>query len=206
MRKAFHTWVLEHDQNWSFIIPYVILAVVLSIWISLFWLVVVVGIHALFEWVRQKHHRPNARIYHHVLWEIKLDIALVIFALQLGVYMEFVLGVLGLGSAARAGIQSGARFAGFEHALRGILISVDDAAHVVRGAVNKFGGGGVEEEGEELVDIGGYPHGEKWGKGDWASITFGTICLVLIFVAPLLIETTYPQVVASILSELHPWP
>jgi hypothetical protein len=38
-----YAWILQHDDRWSFIALYVSLAVVLSMWISLFWLVALVA-------------------------------------------------------------------------------------------------------------------------------------------------------------------
>ena len=57
MAERLRDWVLNHDDSWIFIILYVGLAVVLSLWISLFWLLVVVAGHFVLEWIRQRHIR-----------------------------------------------------------------------------------------------------------------------------------------------------
>jgi hypothetical protein len=132
-------WIVHHDDSWLFLALYIGLAVVLSIWISLFWLVAVVGVHFAFEWVRQQTLRSGfSNILFEVLWELKLDIALVLFALALSLYMDVVLGIVGLRSAARlapaaqAGLRSSTRFAAWQRVIRGVLLSVDDAAQVAR--------------------------------------------------------------------------
>lgn len=77
-------WILEHDDSWVFTGLYVGLAVVLSIWISLFWLVAVVAGHVALEWVRQRHYDPEpAGVPARIAWELKLDFGLVLFALAL---------------------------------------------------------------------------------------------------------------------------
>lgn len=125
-------WIIDHDDSWLFIIAYIGLAVVLSIWISLFWLVAVVAVHLAFEVVRQKAtHEQWTTIISQALWELKLDIALVLFALVVSLYMEVVLGVVGLqgvaraGAATQAGLRGGARFAAWQRIIRGVLLSVD---------------------------------------------------------------------------------
>jgi hypothetical protein len=142
-----YAWILQHDDRWSFIALYVSLAVVLSLWISLFWLVALVAVHLAFELVRQgAAGATGTERLGLALWEVKLDIALVLFALALSLYMEVVLGVLGLQAAARAGsaanasIRTGSRALAWERGLRGILLSADDAAQVGRVVGRKRGG------------------------------------------------------------------
>lgn len=94
--SAVHEWIVNHDDSWVFIVLYIGLAVTLSIAISLFWLVAVVAAHAALEWY--VHWREHPSIVHtaaRVAWEIKLDMSLVLFALALGVYKEFVMGIAG---------------------------------------------------------------------------------------------------------------
>lgn len=203
-------WILNHDESWLFIIGYIGLAVVLSIWISLFWLVAVVAVHFVFELLRQQQLRTSpAAVILETLWELKLDMALVLFALVISLYMEVVLGVVGLQSAARAGaatqasLRGGARFAAWQRIIRGVLLSVDDAAQVVRVA----GGGGDEAEPEEEEPAsmwGGWAG--RWGKVDWISISLGLASLALIFLAPFLTHHTFDSAWLTLAAELHPWP
>lgn len=138
----FRTWIIEHDDSWIFITLYIGLAVVLSISISLFWLVVVVAAHFILEWLRQRHIR-EAGVLPEVLWELKLDIALVLFALTLTLYLDVVFGILGLqaagrvGAVARVGVRSGGHFAAWERTLRGLLLSIDDMLKIARVVITR---------------------------------------------------------------------
>ncbi len=215
-RERMREWILQHDDSWVFIVLYVGLAVVLSIWISLFWLVAVVGVHFIFEVVRQQHllRTGTGRVVLEALWELKLDIALVIFALALTLYMPFVLGVVGLQGAARIGAASraAARFAGWERTLRGILLSADDAAQVVKAAAMKrakAANGAVVVEAQE-VEVAALPQGptwrEPWTTGTWIAIALGVVCVLLIVAAPLLTDHTAVSALLAMAAELHPYP
>lgn len=195
-------WVLRHDESWLFIITYVTLAVVLSIWISVFWLVAVVGVHFGLELMRQRAHATRAsKVVARALWEVKLDLALVLLALAMGVYMEFVVGAAGLGGAARLGAQGAARAAGWARALRGILLSLDDAAQVARAAVARKGSDTEPEpEAEEA------PPWRRWSRGDHIAIWLGIACIVLMLVAPMVTDHTPWTVLGTLMEELHPWP
>jgi len=203
-------WIINHDDSWLFIGAYVTLAVVLSIVISLFWLLVVVGIHFAFEWIRQRHiDRWTPGVLVRVLWELKLDFALVFFALALAVYMEVVLGAAGLGAAARTGTMSAARFAGWERAIRGVLISVDDMAHVARAAGGRRKNGSDAEEPPEAAAEtfsmwGGWT--QRWAVGDHIGFWLFVVSLLCIAAAPALIGQTPQEVWMTLLEELRPLP
>lgn len=222
-KHAIHQWILNHDDSWAFIISYITLAVVLSIWISLFWLVAVVAVHGLFEWIRQSDIDDEPLgVAARVAWELKLDIGLVAFALVLGVYMEFVLGVIGLGAAGRAGVQTASRFAVWQNVLRGTLLSVDDAAQVVRMVAAKKTNANVDDDmdvmsGPDLSEVEIDPRkgsgwskwadwDQPWDKWAWLQLGFGGVCVVLIFAGPLLTEQSAEEVLSIVAGELHPWP
>ncbi|HRQ23643.1 MAG TPA: hypothetical protein PLF42_09490 [Anaerolineales bacterium] len=206
---SFRTWVVNHDDSWLFIVLYIGLAVVLSIWISLFWLVAVVAVHFGFEVVRQYDKFSDwGMVVRESLWELKLDIALVLFALVVSLYMELALGVAGLQGAARiggAGVRGGARFAAWQRIIRGLLLSVDDAAQVARVAVGK--NKKSEEEGQApKVEITDSSWAGTWKHGDWIAIGLGVVCFLLIASTPLLTDHTYPSTFAALAAELHPFP
>lgn len=152
-------WIVYHDYKWLFVISYVTLAVVLSIAISLFWLVVVVAVHAVLEIIRQYYQQPNMRlVLLQALWEVKLDIALVLFALALSLYMDAVLGILGIRSVAQLGsgitqgaVRGGARIAAWQRVLRGVLLSLDDLVHVLRAIRRSILGRGAQTDMTEGV-------------------------------------------------------
>jgi hypothetical protein len=223
MVEKIHGYIVDHDNRWSFIIAYIALAVILAIVINLFWLILVVAAHGLFEWITQRQFvRDRIGIAMRVLWELKLDIALILFALALEVYIEMVLGMVGLSAAARAGAQTGGRFVALQNALRGTLLSIDDAAQVVR-MVAKRGGdeegtdGQVALAGEEeeeldfeqsLADSGGRlgPWSGEYVLGDWFSIGFSILCLGLILVGPLLTPHDWSSMMEALGGQLDPWP
>jgi hypothetical protein len=214
------TWIQTHDESWLFIVSYIGLAVVLSIWISLFWLVAVVAAHFVLELLRQRHLR-GGRLLPAVesLWELKLDVALVLFALVLSLYMDVVLGLVGLQAAARMGgaARVATRFAGWERTLRGIVLSADDAVQVAR-VVSLRRGGGVQEVEVEVGAGGlavagpGRPAGswgrwvEPWGRGDWIAMGVGGTCLLLLVLSPLLTDHTPATALLRLRDELRMFP
>lgn len=203
---AVQQWVCEHDDRWLFIIGYVGLAVVLSVWISLFWLVAVVGVHLLLEIFRQRLVAPYL-VGARVLWELKLDLALILFSFVLAVYMELVLGAAGLGSAARVGMRAAPRAAGWLRALRGALLSLDDAAQVVRAVAKRRKAGGAAEEKPGRTQASDYRfHPRDWTLGDHIAIWLGVVCTLLLLLSPLLIDVPFGDVARMLIHELRPFP
>jgi hypothetical protein len=146
-------WVRDHDERWSFVVLYLGLAVGLSVFVSLFWLLVVGALHFALECGRQAHFREGGvEIVGHAMWEVKLDVGLVLLALTLVLYIDVVLGLLGLQSAARAaavtrvGARVGSRAAAWERTIRTFLITVDEMARIAYAAVlmRKGGSGAVQ--------------------------------------------------------------
>jgi len=121
------------------VVLYLGLSVGLSIFVSLFWLVVVVGLHFILECVRQVHPwRDRTEVVLHALWEVKLDVGLVILAFTLVLYIDVVLGLLGVQAAARAAgttVRIGVRAAAWERNLRTFLLTVDEMARIGHAAV-----------------------------------------------------------------------
>lgn len=201
-------WIIEHDDSKLFLVLYIGLAVVLSIWVSLFWLVAVVAVHFAFEVIRHSQQLTRTRdVVLESLWELKLDIALVLFALVLTLYMTMVLGVVGLQGAARIGAASrvATKFAGWERTLRGLLLSIDDAAQVVRATT-------MRQRGAASVDVQPVAR-SRWGSwagpyttGAWIAIGLGVACTVLILVAPWLTHHTAATAFVSLAAELRPLP
>lgn len=219
-------WIIAHDDSWWFIIPYVGLAVVLSIVLSLFWLVAVVGAHFILEWLRQSYtaqtldlRRGPGDILLRVLWELKLDFGLVVFALALTLYMEMTLGVLGIGSAARAttmaGVRAGARFSVMQQVLRGVLLSLDDMAQIIRALLNRRNANSDADAKEVVAPVAAdnpaplenpWLDRAQWGRGDYLTLGFGAGCLALVAAAPLLTGQDFNSVLVTIAAEMHPFP
>jgi hypothetical protein len=184
-RLTLRQWIRDHDESWIFVAIYLGLAVGLSVFVSLFWLVVVAGLHLLLELLRQSHYRDGSRdVFLHALWEVKLDVGLVLLALMLVLYIDIVLGLLGLQSAARAaavtraGARIGTRAAAWERNLRTFLLTVDEMVRIAHAGVmlrRKRGSGGTEagpstepsatgptSEGEDEPSAGPEAEAEEW--------------------------------------------
>jgi len=129
-------WIREHDDRLSFVVLYISGAIILSIVLNLFWVMMLMLGHFILEIFRGyliKTERP----FTHALWEVKLDIGLVLFALVVALYAEHVLALLGLGQAARVGqaargLEVAARFGIVERALRIFVLTIDDLARLVQ--------------------------------------------------------------------------
>lgn len=181
---------------------YIGLAVVLSIAISLFWLVAVVAAHGVLEWIAMGRQGVREQRLGRVLWHLKLDISLVLFALWLGLYIELLFGLAGLGAMARTGAQATARFVAWQRALRGVLLTVDDAAQVARAVVGRKGNGGDGNAGADPRP----PWRRPWSTGDGFSIAFAVTWAILILLAPMLTDHSVASALASMGADLHPWP
>lgn len=151
LRSRLEAWVRNHDESWIFVGIYLGLAVGLSVFVSLFWLVVCGIFHLALELLRQAYYRDTiSSTFLHALWEIKMDVGLILLALTLVLYLEVVLGLLGLQSAARAatasraahaasragsraahaGARAGSSASAIEQWVRGFLLAVDEMARV----------------------------------------------------------------------------
>lgn len=212
-------WIHTHDDSRLFAVLYIGLALVLSIAIGLFWLVAVVALHGLLEIVRQQRlHRWWPGVLSRVLWELKLDIGLILFAFVVTLYMDVVLGVAGLNAAVRAGTRGGARFLVWQRTIRAAALSVDDAAQVARVVARKRQRNDSDSRapvatrrpvdpvpGEGAASRhGGW--GESWSRGDWFSIVFGGVSLLLVLATPWLTGQPVGEVWQHIMAELKPFP
>lgn len=211
-------WIIEHDERWVFTLSYVALAVGLSLWLGLFWLVVLVGVHFSFEWVRQTQRFSSRwEVLGESLWEVKLDLALVLFALALSLYMDLLFGLLGLRSAGqlstalRTGVRAAPRAGVWQTALRGILLSLDDVVQVARGIRrnSKKTKGRSEAEGPRVPirpmtnDLSWL---STWKTGDWLAMALLVGCVVMIVIAPALTDHSAASVIARLRGELKPIP
>lgn len=193
-------WWIEHDDQLPFTLAYLGLALVLSLAIGLFWLVAVVALHAALEYWALGRQRHGARLGR-VLWHVKLDIALVLFALCLAVYMDLLFGIAGLAPAARAGMQAGSRFLAWQKGIRGLLLSLDDAALLARSLAGRKDG-----DTERAVPSGPPPWREPWTVGDRISLGLGAGFAALLLAAPWLSGHDTTALLQLIGAELHPFP
>jgi hypothetical protein len=209
-RRRFVLWVAEHDDSWLFMVLYVGLALVLSMWISMFWLVAVVAAHAVLEWYALDRRGIRDHRIGIVVWHLKLDIGLVLVALWLGLYLDTIFGVVGLGAAARAGAQTAARVIAWQRTIRGVLMTVDEAAHVVKAVAVRNGGRkrkpGLAVETAQAGADDHLPWRQPWTRGDKFAVAFTMSWVVLILLTPVLTDHTVGSMLAVLAADLHPWP
>jgi hypothetical protein len=147
-------WIRNHDESWLFVVIYIGFAVVLSVWLSLFWLVLMVGVHLLFEVIRhaasQDRWLPLLSI---ASWEVRVDVALVLLAFAVSLYMDPIMWALGLQSAGRAASATaaasrvGARAVAWQRMVRGVVLGFDDVANAVRAVFMRKGAVAGEADG-----------------------------------------------------------
>jgi hypothetical protein len=196
-------WIAEHDDSWLFILLYVGLGLVLSMTISLFWLAAVVAAHAALEWFALARKGVRDHRGGRVLWHLKLDIGLVLVALWLGLYIEVLFGLAGLGAAARAGAQTAARVVAWQRAIRGVLMTADEAAHVVKAVASR---NGSKRPAPAAASDSRPPWRQSWSRGDKFAVAFTTTWIVLILLTPALTHHTVESTLAVLAADLHPWP
>jgi len=218
-RPTLSDWIRDHDESWIFVVVYLGLAVGLSVFVSLFWLVVVAALHLGLELIRQSFYRDGAReVMLHALWEIKLDVGLILLALALVLYVEVVLGILGIQSASRAaaatraGARIGARAAAWERNLRTFLLTADEMARIGHAAFmlrRKKRATGADEEEAQVVPPGPPPRApwaQRWGLGDRFGIVMIVVGTLLIGAAPWLTFHDPGSATALLMQELRPFP
>lgn len=210
-QRGVRRWVVQHDDSWWFVGCYLGLAVVLSLAISLFWLVAVVAAHGVLEWHRQRWLSPGtlAQAWVRVIWELKLDLALVLFALALAVYLDTVLGVAGLGGAARLGAHAGARLGTrttvWSRALRSLLLSLDDAAQLGRAVAGRRAPD-PSRDSEDVPAAPQAPWRSPWRWSDHLPLWGGMALLLLLLVAPWCTHHNAASMLSLLGEELHPFP
>ncbi|MGF1650001.1 MAG: hypothetical protein ACFCUN_06090 [Hyphomicrobiaceae bacterium] len=210
MRSALE-WIREHDDRLSFVILYVGGAIILSIWLNLFWVAMLMVLHFTIEIARGLIlDRRNAVL--HAIWEVKLDVALILFALTVALYAEHIFALLGLSQAARAGqaakgVQFATRFAIIERAFRVFLMTIDDIARLVQVALKlrkqsstTQPAKGVEQAAPPMPADAA----EQITTGDILILAFGAACVALILLMPMLTGVSFSEVIDQIARELSP--
>jgi hypothetical protein len=204
-------WIREHDDRLSFVVLYISGAIILSIVLNLFWVMMLMLGHFILEIFRGYLIRTE-RPFTHALWEVKLDIGLVLFALVVALYAEHVLALLGLGQAARVGqaargLEVAARFGIVERALRIFVLTIDDLVRLVQAAFKFHRRGAEPATAPPSNHIHSAAETVPWlspGRGDMLSLSFAALCLILIVISPSLTGTPVADVTPKILQELSP--
>jgi hypothetical protein len=180
-------WIHEHDDRWSFILPYVMLSVALSVAISLFWLGMLILVHGALEWVRLRQE-PSGRRLLLCLARTQLDWALLMAAICMEVYLETAAGLAGAGQFARGLGRILARVPGWQYTLRAVMLSSDDALQLIR--LKK------STTGEDAT----VPRLERT-----ATVIF-LLAADLLILAPVVLPIDAGDVPGIVRNAFHPWP
>lgn len=102
-------WIVLHDRSVLFALAYVSLTIFLSVYVSYFWLVALVGLHLVLEWLKKGYLGYESGLHRAAwtVWDTKFDIALIFLALTLLSYTGVGAGVAGAQSATRVGLMGG---------------------------------------------------------------------------------------------------
>lgn len=230
------TWIVNHDRSLLFAFLYITLTIVLSVFISYFWLLAVVGVHVLFEWLKKGYlgYRESGHRMAWTLWDVKFDLALVCLAFALLSYTGVNAGVAGAQSATRAGLLGsrlgtlGARFgvlatrfarfgqyfARFGQYIARFGVKVIDVFFSLRVALFRkadMARAAAREASLGLAEAAytvpdHLPWQRKLSGGDWFAITVMAVNIVAVLSAPLITDHTYTTLFQSLAAKLHPWP
>lgn len=206
--SPFKHFIVNHDDSWVFTLLYVGLAVTLSMYISMFWLIVVAFVHGAFEWASLRLKGEYDGLVVQVCWHLRLDIVLIVFALWLGVYIDVIFGALGLGAVARGGAQVGSRVLAWQRTVRGALLTLDDVVQVLKAIVVSRSTKAKEPE-SASGHAEGFTVSDKgiaWGKADVVLVLTGVLLAASVIAAPLLTEMEVGEVLDKVAGDLHPWP
>jgi len=215
MADSIIQWIKDHDDRWSFISFYVGGAVLLSIFMSLFWVTALMVTHFLMEVWRHQMLKQKPVLLH-ALWHTKLDFGLILMAFVISVYVELIVGALGLGQAAR-GAQAAARFGVIQRSIRSVLLTIDEAGLFIKAFVRGKKAKAVKSQADEQesAEIASaiskhqemLDEEEPWKKptkGDWFSLGFAATCILLVFVAPAFTDNSYGDILRIIAVEMRP--
>jgi hypothetical protein len=215
-RVSLREWLRDHDDQWPFVVMYLGASVVLSIFISLFWLLFVIAIHFAFECYRQSHYiRDRNSVLLHALWEVKLDIGLAALAFAVALYVDVIMGLLGIQSAARLAqaARVGARAAAWERNLRTFLLTIDEITRVSHAAYTlgmrrqRRGSGKPAVRPAAAVPRSDVPSWRReWGWADRIGIALVSVAVSLIVLAPTLTPHDLAGSLSVILQQLRPFP
>lgn len=219
------TWIVNHDRSWAFALLYVGLAVVLSIFVSLFWLIAIVALHLLLE-VLKKHYL-GYRGWHRLawtLWDVKFDLALACLALALAAYSGATLGIAGAQSAGRAGVVAG-RMSWLSRGLKVVRKPLFDLWFAVRIAIIRrvdmaraaragalLGASAMAAADSHTAEPAlarppdHLPWQMPWTRGDRFALAMIAINLAAVLIAPWITSQTYPGLLEAFATKLHPWP
>ena len=193
-------WVHEHDERLSFTLLYFGGAVLLGIFMNLFWVTALMALHFAIEIPGNIMRRVEAPV-RDALWHIKFDIGLILFSLVIAVYMSKILAVLGITQAVRAtraveGVRALSRAKVIEGAIRAFMMSIDDIIGMI--ARIHRGRKGLKKPSKIPA---------AWRNpdaGDWCSLGFSLVQIILLLLAPVLTDHDILDIAHIIVVEMTP--
>lgn len=222
-------WIVRHDRSLLFAVGYVTLTIVLSVFVGYFWLLVVVGLHVLLEWLKKGYlgYRPGLHRTAWTLWDTKFDLALIFMAFTLLSYTGINAGVAGAQSVSRMGILSKqvsalssrlapmmARFTPVgtltrAMGLRGVDVFFSARvlllrkADMSRAAADELHLLAAAEQARVPVHL---PWQQRLSRGAWVALIMIAVNLTAVLVCPLVTDHSYASLAQSLVQQLHPWP
>lgn len=220
---GFLEWIVDHDDKRLFVMGYVGLTLLLTIGISLFWLIFLVSVHFVFEVLKKYHDgaREMSRILAWAAWDIKFDIALVSMALVLLAFTEISFGIAGIAGLGRFSAVM-TRFSG---ATRGILPvkdlilafrivctrQMDRRDFLQRKLVwskerEEAGIKAMRQAERMRLAAHRYPWQTKWPLSGKLIVGVTVVNLLAVLFAICFGETPASEWGGAVLREFHPWP
>lgn len=216
MPNSIYHWIKDHDERWSFILLYVGGSVFLSIFLNLFWVVLLMALNLSLKVVRNlliKLPMPLA----HALWQIKLDVALIMLSLLFILYGDQLFAALGLAQVTRTGqvvrgAQMATRAGAIQRGIRVLMMTMDDMTRIARILIKSFfrpQGSRVTSTGHELEeafmeDAGDTTPWKNPERGDVFSLAFGGLCILLIVMSPVLTHKSITDIGAQLFKAVNP--
>ena len=214
--RSLYRWVVEHDDRRLFLAGYIVLSIVLSIGISLFWLIVLVALHLLLELIKKRHDGAGSlpRTLAWALWDIKFDLALLVMAFVLLVYTSISFGILGVGGASLGasrglhGLVSAMPISLRDFILVARIVGLRqlDRREILRRRRQRQATGPSDAARASRIAAVRYPWQATWSFAEKLAVVFFLVNIGAIALGFYLAEETPRQVVMAMLEQLHPWP
>lgn len=204
----FKVWIIEHDERWSFLVIYVVLAVLLTLWIGMFWLFIVVAGHFVFEMVKKRHDGCAGwtRTVVWSLWDMKFDLALVAWALVLLTYTSASFGIVGASTAGRLFMLGKGNPAFWRNLLivsRVVIVRKADRLAKLRMVADAPCPVAARAE---RLQCAHYPWQQPLRWYDFVCLGLTGLCLLAIGFAPLVVDESAGELALEVLRHLHPFP
>ncbi len=217
--KRWQVWILLHDHSVTFAIVYVGLTILLSVFISYFWLAALVALHIGLEYLKKSYlHYPEGGVrIAWTFWDVKYDLALLCLAMVLAGYTGITAGAAGAQSVARMNLlaRTAKNLLQFLKSLGKPLVDTIFSARVVlfRKADMKRArthGIPLNLRNESEPATFSVPRCLPWKhpitKGDWFALGVIVINLSALLAAPWIVGHSYATLLSNLGSKFHPWP